>query len=74
MTAAFTWHARALVIRLSLGVPDAVIDLRRLAAYRSELDAEPFISLLTQAVGDTDLAEAITSVLDQVDKTHDSTA
>ena len=74
MTAAVTWHVKALVIRLRLGVPQAVNNLRRLAAYRRELGAEPFTSLLTQAAGDTDLAETITSLLDQLDKTDDSTA
>ena len=49
-------------------------NLRRLAAYRRELGTEPFTSLLTQAAGDTDLAETITSLLDQLDKTDDSTA
>ena len=67
--AAVAWHIRALVIRLQLGVPQAGIDLRHLAAYRHELGAERFTSLLTQAAGDTDLAEMITSLLDQVDKT-----
>ena len=72
--AAITWHVKALAIRLRLGVPQAVIDLRRLAAYRRELGAEPFTSLLAQAAGDTDLAETITSLLDQLDKTDDTTA
>jgi hypothetical protein len=46
-----------------------VNNLRSLSAYRSELGAGPFTSLLTQAADSTDLAEAITSLLDQVDKT-----
>ena len=74
ITAAVTWHVKALVIRLRLGVPQARNNLRRLAAYRRELGAEPFTSLLTQAAGDTDLAEAVTSLLDELDKTDDSTA
>ena len=65
---------RALAIRLQLGVPQAVIDLRRLAACRRELGAEPFTGLLAQAAGDTDLAEMITSLLDQVDAADDGTA
>ncbi len=74
MTAAVTWHVRALVIRLGLGVPEATYDLRRLAAYRRELGAKPFTTVLTQAADDTDLAGAITSLLDQVDKNDDSAA
>ena len=44
-------------------------NLRRLAAYRRELGAEPFTRLMTQLPGSTGLAEAITSLPDQVDKT-----
>ena len=61
------------MIRLRLGVPQAVNNLRRLAAYRRELGAEPFTALLTQAADDTDLADTITSLLDQVDATDDGT-
>lgn len=39
--------------------PQAENNLRHLAAYRRELGVEPFNSVLTQAVDDTDLAEAI---------------
>ena len=74
MTSAVTWHLKALMIRLRLGVPQAVNNLRSLAAYRRELGAGPFTSLLTQAVGNTDLAETITSLLDHLDKTDDRTA
>ena len=74
IAAAVTWHVQALVIRLRLSVPEAAYDLRRLAAYRRELGAEPFTTMLTPAVGDTDLAKAITSLLDQVDKNGDSAA
>ena len=73
LAAAVTWHARALVIRLRLGVPQARNNLRRLAAYRRELGAGLFTGLLTQAAG-ADLAETITSLLDELDKTDDSTA
>jgi hypothetical protein len=53
-----------------------VNNLRRLAAYRDELGAGPFSGLLTQAAGDNDLAETITSLLDQLAQTEtgDSTA
>jgi tetratricopeptide (TPR) repeat protein len=74
ITAAVAWHARALEIRLRLGVPQAVIDLRHLAAHRRELGAGPFTSLLTQAAASTDLADTITSMLDQLDKTDGRTA
>src|SRR6185437_13864465 len=71
--AAIDWHVRALLIRLRLGVPQAVIDLRRLAAYRRELDAELFTSLLDESVSDADLAETIRSLLDKVDNPEDET-
>jgi tetratricopeptide (TPR) repeat protein len=60
------WHVRALVIRLQLRVPEAIIDLRRLAALRSELGPERFTGVLAQATGDTDLAETITHLLHQL--------
>ena len=44
---------KALAIRLRLGVPQAVNNLRRLAAYRRELGAERFTSLLSQATSDS---------------------
>ena len=74
MTEAVTWHVKALVIRHHLNLPEAGKDLRRLAAYRRELGAEPFTSVLTQAVGDTTLAKTITSLLDQLGRTDESTA
>jgi hypothetical protein len=55
------------VIRLRLGAPQAANNLRRLAALRSNLGLKRFTSLLSQAIGDTKLAEAITSLLDQLD-------
>ena len=73
ITAAVTWHVRALAIRLRLGVPQAAKNLRRLATDRRELGAEPFARLLTQAAGSTDLAETITSLLDQLEKAGDGT-
>jgi len=72
--AVIAWHVRALAIRLRLGVPQAVNNLRRLAACRRELGAEPFTGLLAQAAGDTELAETITSLLDQADTAGDGTA
>ncbi len=74
MNSAVIWHVKALVIRLRLGIPQAANSLRRVAAYRRELGAEPFTSLLTQIANDTDLTEMITSLLDQLDKTDDSRA
>ncbi len=51
-----------------------MIDLRRLASYRLEIGTAPFASVLAQAAaGDPGLAEAITSLLDQMDKADDST-
>jgi tetratricopeptide (TPR) repeat protein len=74
ITAAVTWHVRALAIRLRLGIPQAVLDLRRIAAHRRKLGAGPFSRLLTQAASDTGLADTITSLLDQVDETDGRTA
>jgi hypothetical protein len=65
--AAIAWHVKALAIRLRLRVPQAVNNLRRLSAHRNELGPERFTTLLTQAASDADLAEAITSLLDQLD-------
>ena len=72
-TAAFKWHMEALVIRLHLGVPQAVDNLRSLSAYRRELGAETFTRMLTKTVDNADLAETITSLLDQVDETGGET-
>ena len=74
VTAIVTWHVKALGIRLSLRVPQARNNLRSLTAHRRELGAEAFTRLLVQAAGDTDLAETITSLIDQLDKTEGSTA
>jgi len=71
ITAAVIWHVRALAIRLHLGVPQAEIDLRRVAVHRRELGTGPFARLLAQAADSTDLADTITSLLDQVDKSDD---
>jgi tetratricopeptide (TPR) repeat protein len=74
ITTAVTWLVRALAIRLRLGVPQAEIDLRHLAAHRRELGAQPFTRLLTQAADSTGLADTITSLLNEVDKTDARTA
>ena len=69
IAAAVTWHVKALAIRLHLGVPEAMINLRHLAAYCLEIGAGSFTSILTQAADDTDLVQTITSLLDQLDET-----
>ena len=74
VAAVIAWHVKALAIRLRLGVPQAVIDLRRLGGYRRQLGAEPFTSLLTREANDNDLADTITSLLDQVDAADDGSA
>jgi len=43
-------------------------------AYRRELGGELFTSLLTQVADNTGLADTITSLLDDVDKTDGRTA
>ena len=73
ITTAITWHARALTIRLRLGVPQAASNLRILRAWRRELGTKPFTRFLTQAVNSTDLAITITSLLDEVDKSDSRT-
>ena len=65
---------KALAITLRLGSPQAVTNLRHLAAYRSGTGPGPFTSILAHAAGSPDLAEAITALLDQLDKTGDATA
>jgi tetratricopeptide (TPR) repeat protein len=62
-----SWDLKALAIRLRLGVPEAIINLRRLAACRRELGLEPFTTLLAQAVDNSKLVETITSLLDELD-------
>jgi hypothetical protein len=52
---------------MRLGAPQAVNNLRRLAAHRGELGPERLTGLLSQATGDTELTETITSLLDQLD-------
>ena len=64
---AIGWHVKALTIRLRLGVPQAGIDLRLLAAHRGELGPERFSGLLSQAAGDASAAQTIMSLLDQLD-------
>jgi tetratricopeptide (TPR) repeat protein len=71
---AIAWHVQALEIRVHLGVPQVQIDLRHLSALRRELGVGPFASLLAEAVGDTELAETVTSWLDQWDNADDSPA
>jgi len=73
VTTAVTWDVKALAIRLRLGIPQAMNNLRRLAAQRRELGPEPFTGLLAQAAGDNQLTETITSLLDQVDAADDGT-
>ena len=74
ITSAVTWHVGALMIRLLLRAPQAMIDMRYLATYRRELGVEQFSILLVQAVGDSDRTKMITSLLDRFDRSDDSTA
>jgi tetratricopeptide (TPR) repeat protein len=69
---AISRHVRALAIRLRLGIPQAVNNLRRLAAHRAELGSEQFTGLLTRATDDTELAKVIPSMLDQLDAAESS--
>jgi tetratricopeptide (TPR) repeat protein len=63
---AITWHVQALAIRLRLRIPQALNNLRRLAAFRNQLGPERFGSLLAEATGDADQAETILSKLTQL--------
>ena len=64
-TAAITLHLKAMMIRGSLGISDALIDLDSLTAYRSKLGTEPFSKLLTQILGNADLAKQITALVEK---------
>ena len=59
------------MVRLQLGVREAVIDLRALAGWRRALGAGPFGRLLEQMSGGAELAETITPLLDRVDNADD---
>ena len=67
-------HIRALTIRLGLGVPDAVIDLRKLAAYRRELGNGTFGHLIAQTGSDPELTSILGPLLDQVDAAENAGA
>jgi hypothetical protein len=73
-TAVIAWHVKALTIRLQLGIPQAIYDMRRLSAHRHEIGGESFTRSLLQATGDADLAKTITSLLDQADSADDGAA
>jgi hypothetical protein len=61
-----TWHLKALAIRLQLRSPQALINLRALAAHRTSLGTELFDRQLNQAAGGSGPAETITALIDQV--------
>src|SRR5690348_3772781 len=67
-------HMQALAIRLRLGVPEAVIDLRSLAEYRRELGKGTFGYLITQTDSDPELTSAPGSLLGQVDTAENAGA
>jgi hypothetical protein len=71
---AIGWQVKALAIRLRLGVPQTVTNLRRLAALRSDLGPEQLTGLLDQAADATGQAEPITSLLGQPDAADASDA
>jgi tetratricopeptide (TPR) repeat protein len=73
ITIAVAWHVRALTIRLALEDPQALINLGRLGEYRRELGPEPFTSLLASTAENTDLADVITPLLDQLDNSDSGT-
>jgi tetratricopeptide (TPR) repeat protein len=67
-------HMRALAIRFGLGVPEAVIDQRSLAAYRRELGDGTFGHLIAQTGSDPELTSALGPLLDQVDAAENAGA
>jgi tetratricopeptide (TPR) repeat protein len=73
IAAAIALHVRALAIRVALGIPQAVIDLRRLSAYRRELGAARFTGLLTSPAGNSGVVDAIMSLLDEFDDSDSTT-
>jgi hypothetical protein len=74
--AIITPHTEALAIRLRLSIPQAMIDLRFLAACRADLGPDQFAALLTAVIGDTGQANTIMSLLDHLDAaaTHEQPA
>ena len=68
------WNVSALAIRLRMGVPQAVNNLRRISPYRRELGAEAFAALLAEITDDTELLAAIPGLLDQFDAADGETA
>ena len=65
-------HMRALAIRLHLGVPNAVFDLRSLAAYRRKLGDDAFNHLISQTGSDPQLTSALGPLLDEVDEADEA--
>jgi len=63
---AITWHVQALAIGLQRGTAQED-SVRHLAMIRGELGPDRFCVLLANATGDTDQAEKITALLDQLD-------
>ena len=57
-------HMRALAIRLRLGIPQAVIDLRSLATYRRELGHGTFGHLISSTGSDPELISALGQLLE----------
>jgi tetratricopeptide (TPR) repeat protein len=68
------WNVRALAIRLRLGAPQAVNNLRRILPYRRELGAEAFAALLAEITDDAELLAAIPRLLDRIDAADGETA
>jgi tetratricopeptide (TPR) repeat protein len=68
------WNVSALAIRLRLGIPQTLNNLRRISPYRRELGAEAFAALLAEITDDTELLAAIPGFLDQVDAADGKTA
>jgi hypothetical protein len=63
-------HAKALMIRLRLKVPEALLDLSRLSDHRKALGQERFLLVLTNAT-EADEAAAVAALLDQFDAMPD---
>ena len=63
---AIAWHVRALGIRLGIGAPQVLNNLRALSEYRDQLGTKQFQGILAQVAG-AETAEAVVGYLGQLE-------
>jgi tetratricopeptide (TPR) repeat protein len=73
VTMTVTWHTQALIIRLRSNLAGGNRNVHVLADCRRELGVDPFSSLLLQTAGATDLADKISSMIEETGKEMAST-